>query len=106
MQFYECQLIDKITLDKLLKGKKLVEEVVFEIQFFFRGVGVIVGVFVFFKEKYFLVEAKRKKLIILEFIVMFLEVQVVIGGVIDFYRNEKLIVDSVIVRDFIDFDDR
>lgn len=43
MQLYECQLIDKTTLDKLLKGKKSVEEVASEIQPFLRGAGSIAG---------------------------------------------------------------
>lgn len=106
MQLYECQLIDKTTLDKLLKGKKSVEEVASEIQPFLRGAGAIAGASASPKEKYSLVEAKRKKFITPESTVMLLEAQAATGGVIDPHRNEKLTVDSAIARDLIDFDDR
>lgn len=106
MQLYECQLIDKTTLDKLLKGKKSVEEVASEIQPFLRGAGAIAGASVSPKEKYSLVEARRKKLITPESTVMLLEAQAATGGIIDPHRNEKLTVDNAIARDLIDFDDR
>uniref|UniRef100_A0A8D1RJ05 Desmoplakin n=2 Tax=Sus scrofa TaxID=9823 RepID=A0A8D1RJ05_PIG len=106
MQLFECQLIDKTTLDKLLKGKKSVEEVASEIQPFLRGAGAIAGASASPKDKYSLVEAKRKKLITPESTVMLLEAQAATGGIIDPHRNEKLTVDSAIARDLIDFDDR
>uniref|UniRef100_A0A8D0GP55 Desmoplakin n=1 Tax=Sphenodon punctatus TaxID=8508 RepID=A0A8D0GP55_SPHPU len=105
-QLFECQLIDKSTLDKLLRGQKSVEEVAADLEPYLRGAGAIAGVSLNPKEKYSLVEAKRKQLLTPENTVLLLEAQAATGGVIDPHRNEFLTVDSAIARDLIDFDDR
>ena len=51
MQLYECQLIDKLTLDKLLKGQRSVEEVAADIEPFLKGAGAIAGVSVLPRQK-------------------------------------------------------
>ncbi|KAG8133303.1 hypothetical protein E2320_011103 [Naja naja] len=106
VQLYECQLIDKCTLDKLLRGQKSVEEVAAELEPYLRGAGAIAGASLNTKEKYSLVEAKRKQLLTPENTILLLEAQAATGGVIDPHRNESLSVDSAIARDLIDFDDR
>ncbi|XP_029446471.1 desmoplakin isoform X2 [Rhinatrema bivittatum] len=105
-QLFECQIIDKTTLDRLLKGKTSVEEVAAEIEPFLKGAGAIAGVSVTPKEKYALIEAKRKNLITPESTVMLLEAQAATGGVIDLRKNEKLTVDNAIARDLLDYQDR
>ncbi|XP_030064751.1 desmoplakin isoform X3 [Microcaecilia unicolor] len=105
-QLFECQIIDKTTLDKLLTGKKSLEEVAAEIEPYLKGAGAIAGVSVTPKEKYALIEAKRKNLISPEGTVMLLEAQAATGGVIDLHRNEKLTVDNAIARDLLDYQDR
>ncbi|XP_038246615.1 desmoplakin isoform X3 [Dermochelys coriacea] len=106
IQLYECQLIDKSTLDKLLRGQRSVEEVAADIEPYLRGAGAIAGASLTPKEKYTLLEAKRKQLLTPENTVLLLEAQAATGGVIDLHRNELLTVDSAIARDLIDFDDR
>ncbi|XP_032624496.1 desmoplakin isoform X2 [Chelonoidis abingdonii] len=106
IQLYECQLIDKNTLDKLLRGQRSVEEVAADIEPYLRGAGAIAGASLTPKEKYTLLEAKRKQLLTPENTVLLLEAQAATGGVIDPHRNELLTVDSAIARDLIDFDDR
>ncbi|KAM7177046.1 desmoplakin isoform 1-T1 [Macrochelys suwanniensis] len=106
IQLYECQLIDKSTLDKLLRGQRSVEEVAADIEPYLRGAGAIAGTSLTPKEKYTLLEAKRKQLLTPENTVLLLEAQAATGGVIDPHRNELLTVDSAIARDLIDFDDR
>uniref|UniRef100_A0A8C9L6C7 Desmoplakin n=1 Tax=Serinus canaria TaxID=9135 RepID=A0A8C9L6C7_SERCA len=106
MQLYECQLIDKLTLDKLLKGQRSVEEVAADIEPYLKGAGAIAGVSLSPRQKYSFVEAKRNQLLTAENAVLLLEAQAATGGVIDPHRNEILTVDSAIARDLIDFDDR
>nr|XP_033790625.1 desmoplakin isoform X3 [Geotrypetes seraphini] len=105
-QLFECQIIDKTTLDKLLKGKISLEEVSAEIEPYLKGAGAIAGVSVTPKEKYALIEAKRKNLISPEGTLMLLEAQAATGGVIDLHKNEKLTVDNAIARDLLDYQDR
>ncbi|XP_078544198.1 desmoplakin isoform X3 [Lissotriton helveticus] len=105
-QLLECQIIDKTTYDKLLKGQKSITEVAADIEPYLRGAGAIAGVSPTPKEKYAFVEAKRKKLIDPEAVVKLLEAQAATGGVIDPYKNERLTVDNAIARDLVDFPDR
>ncbi|KAJ7338511.1 hypothetical protein JRQ81_012413 [Phrynocephalus forsythii] len=106
VQLYECQLIDKSTLDKLLRGQKSVEEVAADLEPYLRGAGAIAGASLSPKDKYSLREAKQKNLLPQETAVLLLEAQAATGGVIDPHRNEVLSVDSAVARDLIDFDDR
>ncbi|XP_069469577.1 desmoplakin isoform X2 [Ambystoma mexicanum] len=105
-QLLECQIIDKATYDKLLKGQKSIAEVAADIEPYLKGAGAIAGVSPTPKDKYAFVEAKRKKLIAPETAVMLLEAQAATGGVIDPHKNERLTVDNAIARDLVDFPDR
>ncbi|XP_053570695.1 desmoplakin isoform X4 [Bombina bombina] len=105
-QLLECQIISKATFEKLIKRQKSIDEVAAEIEPYLKGAGAIAGVSATPKEKYSLVDAKRKKLISPESTVMLLEAQAATGGIIDIQRNEKLTVDNAIARDLIDFQDR
>ncbi|KAJ1200612.1 hypothetical protein NDU88_004435 [Pleurodeles waltl] len=105
-QLLECQIIDRATYDKLLKGQKSVAEVAVDIEPFLKGAGAIAGASPTPKEKYAFVEAKRKKLINPEAVVKLLEAQAATGGIIDPVKNERLTVDNAIARDLVDFPDR
>ncbi|MEE6465080.1 hypothetical protein FKM82_006445 [Ascaphus truei] len=106
-QLLECQIINKTTFEKLIKGQISMAEVAAEIEPYLKGANAIAGVSATPKDKYSLVEAKRKKLInSSESIVMLLEAQAATGGIIDIQRNEKLTVDNAIARDLIEFQDR
>ncbi|XP_064409489.1 desmoplakin isoform X3 [Latimeria chalumnae] len=105
-QLYDCQIIDKTTLEKLLKGQKTVEEVALEIEPHLKGTGVIAGTFVTPKEKPSILEAKKKNLLTPETALMLLEAQAATGYIIDPKRNEKMSVDAAIAKDLVEVDDR
>ncbi|MBN3293126.1 DESP protein, partial [Polypterus senegalus] len=105
-QLYDCKLIDKITLNQMLKGQVTTENVANDIQRNLKGTGVIAGIFVTPKEKLTISEAKNKKLIEREPALMLLEAQAATGHIIDPKQNEKLTVNEAYKRGLIDSEDK
>ncbi|XP_043921348.1 desmoplakin isoform X1 [Protopterus annectens] len=105
-QLFDCQLIDKSTLEKLVKGQKSIEEVTSDIEPFLKGSGVIAGVFVTPKEKYSMKQAKEKNLLKPDTALMLLEAQAATGYIIDPHRNDKVSVEAAVNRDVVDYADK
>ncbi|XP_033848504.3 desmoplakin-like isoform X2 [Acipenser ruthenus] len=105
-QLYDCKIIDKATLDQLIKGQKTVEEVTLDIQPSLKGTGVIAGIFLTPKEKLSFTDAKNKKVIQPESAVMLLEAQAATGHIIDPKVNEKLTVEAAYARGLVDREDK
>ncbi|MGH0163626.1 UNVERIFIED_CONTAM: hypothetical protein FKN15_055862 [Acipenser sinensis] len=105
-QLYDCKIIDKATLDQLLKGQKTVEEVTLDIQPSLKGTGVIAGIFLTPKEKLSFTDAKNKKVLQPESAVMLLEAQAATGHIIDPKVNEKLTVEAAYARGLVDREDK
>ncbi|XP_069047007.1 desmoplakin-A isoform X3 [Lepisosteus oculatus] len=105
-QLYDCGIIDKLTLDKLLKGQKTVDEVALDIQLNLKGTGVIAGVVAESQGKLSITDAKKKNLISPESAVMLLEAQAATGHVIDPKTSERLPVDVACTRGLVDGKDR
>ncbi|XP_028659796.1 desmoplakin-A isoform X4 [Erpetoichthys calabaricus] len=105
-QLYDCKLIDKITLNQMLKGQTTTDIVANDIQPNLKGTGVIAGIFVTPKEKLTLSEAKNKKHIEREPALMLLEAQAATGYIIDPKQNEKLTVNEACERGLIDSEDK
>lgn len=102
-QLFDCQLIDKSTLDKLVNGQKSVEEVTCDIEPYLKGSGVIAGVFVTPKEKYSMKQATEKNLLKPDTALMLLEAQAATGYIIDPDRNDKMSVDAAVSRGIVDY---
>ncbi|XP_058878535.1 desmoplakin-A-like isoform X4 [Acipenser ruthenus] len=105
-QLYDCKIINKATLDMLLKGQKTVEEVALDIQPSLKGTGVIAGIFVTPIEKLSFTDAKNKNLVQPESAVMLLEAQAATGHIIDPKVNEKLTVEAAYARGLVDREDK
>ncbi|MBN3315832.1 DESP protein, partial [Atractosteus spatula] len=105
-QLYDCGIIDKLTLDKLLKGQKTVDEVALDIQLNLKGTGVIAGVVAESQGKLSITDAKKKNLISPESAVMLLEAQAATGHIIDPKTSERLPVDVACTRGLVDAKDR
>ncbi|XP_072543154.1 desmoplakin-A isoform X1 [Salminus brasiliensis] len=104
-QLCDCGIIDKSTLDKLLKGQRTVQEVAVDIQPSLKGTGVIAGV-AQGQSRLPITEAKSKNLLSPESALMLLEAQAATGHIIDPKFNEKMSVDAACSRGVVDTDDR
>nr|XP_023671389.1 desmoplakin-like isoform X1 [Paramormyrops kingsleyae] len=105
-QLSDCKIIDQVTLDKLLKGQKTVDEVAVNIQPSLQGAGVIAGVVAGTQGKMSINEAKQKNLLPPEAAVMLLEAQAAAGYIIDPKVNEKMSVDMACSRGLVDRQDK
>ncbi|XP_034159712.1 desmoplakin-A isoform X3 [Pangasianodon hypophthalmus] len=105
-QLCDCGIIDKATLDKLLKGQITVSDVSVEIQPSLKGTGVIAGVQQDFNSRMPITEAKSKNLLSPQSAIMLLEAQAATGHVIDPKYNEKMPVDTACSRGIVDTEDR
>ncbi|KAM9719967.1 desmoplakin-A isoform 1-T1 [Menidia menidia] len=105
-QLCDCGVINKATLDDLLKGKKTVDEVAVDIQLSLKGTGVIAGMTTGSQGKMPFTEAKHKNLLSAESALMLLEAQAATGYIIDPAFNERMPVDTACSRGIVDTDDR
>ncbi|CAJ1072362.1 desmoplakin isoform X2 [Xyrichtys novacula] len=105
-QLCDCGIINKTTLDQLLKGKRTVDEVAVDIQLNLKGTGVIAGMKAGSQGKMPFTEAKNKKLLSPESALMLLEAQAATGYIIDPALNEKIPVDTACSRGIVDTEDR
>ncbi|XP_047669279.1 desmoplakin isoform X2 [Tachysurus fulvidraco] len=105
-QLCDCGIIDKSTLDKLLKGQITVSDVTVEIQPSLKGTGVIAGVQKDSQGRMPISEAKSKNLLSPQSAIMLLEAQAATGYMIDPKFNEKMPVDTACSRGIVDTEDR
>ncbi|XP_076829269.1 desmoplakin-A isoform X2 [Brachyhypopomus gauderio] len=105
-QLFECGIIDKTTLDMLLRGQKTVQEVAMTIQPSLKGKEVIAGVAKGSKNILPISEAKRQNLISRESGIMLLEAQAATGHIIDPKKNEKMPLDTACSKNVVGTEDR
>uniref|UniRef100_A0AAY4E5I9 Desmoplakin a n=1 Tax=Denticeps clupeoides TaxID=299321 RepID=A0AAY4E5I9_9TELE len=105
-QLYDCGIIDKGTLEKLLSGQKTVSEVAVDIQLSLKGTGVIAGVVQGTQGKMAITEARSKNLLTPESAIMLLEAQAATGYMVDPTFNDKMSVDAACSRGVVDTADR
>ncbi|XP_060731394.1 desmoplakin-A isoform X2 [Tachysurus vachellii] len=105
-QLCDCGIIDKSTLDKLLKGQITVSDVSVGIQPGLKGTGVIAGVQKDSQGRMPISEAKSKNLLSPQSAIMLLEAQAATGYMIDPKFNEKMPVDTACSRGIVDTEDR
>ncbi|CAK6966821.1 desmoplakin-A isoform X1 [Scomber scombrus] len=105
-QLCDCGIISKATLDRLLKGKKTVDEVAVEIQLSLKGTGIIAGMKTGSQGKMPFTEAKNKNLLSPESALMLLEAQAATGYIVDPNFDEKMPVDTACSRGIVETEDR
>lgn len=105
-QLCDCGIIDKATLDKLLKGQITVSDVSMGIQPSLKGTGVIAGVQKDSQGRMPIAEAKSKNILSSHSAIMLLEAQAATGYMIDPKFNEKMPVDTACSRGIVDTEDR
>ncbi|MEQ2278436.1 hypothetical protein XENORESO_018480 [Xenotaenia resolanae] len=105
-QLCNCGIINKTTLEMLLKGQKTVEEVAVDIQPSLKGTGIIAGMKTGSQGKMPFTEAKNKNLLSPGSAVMLLEAQAATGYIVDPAFNENMTVDTACSRGIVDTDDR
>lgn len=105
-QLCDCGIIDKTTLDKLLKGQITVSDVSVKLQPSLKGTGVIAGVQQGSQSRMPITEAKSRNLLSPQSAILLLEAQAATGHVIDPKYNEKMPVDTACSRGIIDTENR
>ncbi|XP_053186180.1 desmoplakin-A isoform X2 [Scomber japonicus] len=105
-QLCDCGIISKATLDRLLKGKKTVDEVAVDIQLSLKGTGIIAGMKTGSQGKMPFTEAKNKNLLSPESALMLLEAQAATGYIVDPTFDEKMPVDTACSRGIVETEDR
>ncbi|XP_039666821.1 desmoplakin isoform X2 [Perca fluviatilis] len=105
-QLFECGVLDKPTLDQLVKGVKTVPAVSMEKIVYLKGTGPIAGVVTGRDGKMSFSEAKRQMLLPLDSADLFLEAQAATGHIIDPKTYQKLTVAEACARGVVDIRDR
>uniref|UniRef100_A0A3Q0RZK2 Desmoplakin n=1 Tax=Amphilophus citrinellus TaxID=61819 RepID=A0A3Q0RZK2_AMPCI len=104
-QLFDCGVLDKLTFDQLLKGRKTVPEVSVDKKVFLKGTGSIAGVAAGPLRKMSFSEAKKKKIMSSDSADMLLEAQAATGHIIDPRTNQKLTVKEACARGVVDKED-
>ncbi|XP_078253856.1 desmoplakin-like [Rhinoraja longicauda] len=106
-QLYDCQLIDKSTLDKLLRGEKTVMDVSNDINLNLHGLENVAGVYSQSNgEKLTMTEASKKNILTPDVAVSLLEAQAATGFIIDPHGNKRMTVDEAVATGLVDLKDR
>ncbi|XP_023195494.1 epiplakin-like isoform X2 [Xiphophorus maculatus] len=105
-QLLECNVLEKPTFNKLIKGEKTVPEVSLDKKISLKGIGSIAGVMVGSSEKMSISEAKKRMLISPESADLLLEAQAATGHIIDPMTNQKLTVEEACARGVVDRSDQ
>ncbi|XP_032874908.1 desmoplakin isoform X2 [Amblyraja radiata] len=106
-QLYDCQLIDKSTLDKLLRGEKTVMDVSNNINLNLHGLENVAGVYSQSNgEKLSMTEASKKNILTPDVAVSLLEAQAATGFIINPHSNKKMTVDEAVATGLVDLKDR
>ncbi|XP_015227441.1 PREDICTED: desmoplakin-like [Cyprinodon variegatus] len=103
---FDCGVIDKPTLSKLVKGDKTVAEVSVDKKIFLKGTGSIAGITTGSLGKFTFSEAKKQMLIPSESADLLLEAQAATGHIIDPISNQKLTVEEACARGLVDRQDQ
>ncbi|XP_034387213.1 desmoplakin-like isoform X1 [Cyclopterus lumpus] len=105
-QLFECGVIDKPTLDQLVKGEKSVRVVSKEKTVYLKGTGAIGGVLAGHEGQMSFSEAKKQLLLPSDTAYLLLEAQAATGYIIDPKTNQKLTVEEACARGVVDIMDR
>uniref|UniRef100_UPI00398E3C5B desmoplakin-A isoform X1 n=1 Tax=Pristiophorus japonicus TaxID=55135 RepID=UPI00398E3C5B len=106
-QLYDCHLIDKSTLEQLLRGQKTVKDVSNDINLNLHGLENIAGVYSQKNgEKLSMSEATRKNILAPNVALSLLEAQAATGFITDPIKNKKMTVDEAVAMGLVDYKDR
>uniref|UniRef100_A0A8C9Y860 Desmoplakin n=1 Tax=Sander lucioperca TaxID=283035 RepID=A0A8C9Y860_SANLU len=105
-QLFECGVLDKPTLDQLVKGVKTVPAVSMEKIVYLKGTGPIAGVVTGCDGKMSFSEAKKQMFLSLDSADLLLEAQAATGHIIDPKTNQMLTVAEACARGVVDIRDR
>ncbi|XP_027883191.1 desmoplakin-B [Xiphophorus couchianus] len=105
-QLFDCGVLDKPTLNKLMKGDKTVPEVSVDKRISLKGKGSIAGVTIGSLGKMNVSEAKKRMLMSPESADFILEAQAATGHIIDPMTNQKLTVEEACARGVVDRSDQ
>uniref|UniRef100_A0A3B3Y4Y2 Uncharacterized protein n=1 Tax=Poecilia mexicana TaxID=48701 RepID=A0A3B3Y4Y2_9TELE len=101
-QLFDCGVLDKPTLNELMKGDKTVPEVSVDKKIPLKGTGSIAGVTIGSLGKMNVSEAKKQMLMPPESADLILEAQAATGHIIDPMTNQKLTVEEACARRVVD----
>ncbi|KAG7331686.1 hypothetical protein KOW79_005655 [Hemibagrus wyckioides] len=104
-QLHDCGVIDKKTLDHLLKGNQTVQDVAVNIKLNLKGTGAIAG-FAGPTGKLTFTEAKKDMLISTDSAVKLLEAQAATGHILDPRANLRMTVDEACLNGLVDEGDK
>lgn len=105
-QLFACGVLDKPTLDQLVRGDKSVQTVSVEKTVFLKGTGPISGVVAGHKGKMSLAEAKKQNLLPDDSAYLLLEAQAATGHIIEPSTGEKLTVEEACAKGVVDVRDK
>ncbi|XP_062858020.1 desmoplakin-B isoform X2 [Trichomycterus rosablanca] len=105
-QLHECGIIDKATLNHLVKGQKTVQDVSVDIKLNLKGTGAIAGLAAGPTGKMTFTEAKRENVISTESAVKLLEAQAATGHIIDPRANLRMTVEEAFLSGLVDESDK
>ncbi|XP_027032923.2 desmoplakin isoform X2 [Tachysurus fulvidraco] len=104
-QLHDCGVIDKKTLDHLLKGHQTVQDVSVNIKLNLKGTGAIAG-FAGPTGKLTFTEAKKDNLISTDSAVKLLEAQAATGHILDPRANLRMTVEEACLNGLVDEGDK
>uniref|UniRef100_A0A672YY41 Desmoplakin b n=1 Tax=Sphaeramia orbicularis TaxID=375764 RepID=A0A672YY41_9TELE len=99
-------MLDKPTLNELVRGEKTLPKVAEEKKIYLKGTGSIAGVIAGKEGKLSFSEAKKKTLLSQEIADLLLEAQAATGHIIDPKNNQKLTVEEACSKGVVDIRDR
>ncbi|XP_030626514.1 LOW QUALITY PROTEIN: desmoplakin-B [Chanos chanos] len=105
-QLRDCGVINQVTFDQLLNGKRSVPEVAVDIRLSLKGTGVIAGVATGPQGRMPITEAKRENILSEDVAVMLLEAQAATGHIIDPRANVRMTVDEACSCGMVDDKDK
>lgn len=104
-QLFDCGVLDKVTYDQLIKGRKNVLEVSVDKKVFLKGTGSIAGVKAGPLGAMSFVEAKNQNVMSSDSANLLLEAQAATGHIIHPRTNQKLTVTEACTRGFVEKQD-
>ena len=105
-ELFECGILDKPTLNQLVKGEKSVPVVSEEKMAYLKGTGPIAGVVVGRRGKMALSEAKKQNFLPEAAADLLLDAQAATGYIIDPNTNQKLTLEEACARGVVDITDK
>ncbi|XP_067274393.1 desmoplakin-B isoform X1 [Pseudorasbora parva] len=105
-QLRDCGVINKVTFEQLMNGKRTVQDVSVDIMLNLKGTGAIAGLEAGPKGKMSFTEAKKQQLISEESGNKLLEAQAATGYIIDPQNNVKMTVEEACLKGLVDEADK